>query len=319
MNIDHVKPKIIVICGPTGIGKTTMAIRVAEAFTGEIVGADSMQIYRYMDIGTAKPTPDETSRITHHMIDVADPSDFFDAARYVRMARPCVQKLIQNNVLPVVAGGTGLYIKALLHGLSKAAMTDPVVKNRLKKEAETCGSHFLHERLTDCDPIAARRIHPNDSFRIIRALEVFEMTGRPMSSVQAAHQFDDNPFDALNIGLFMDRTALYARIDQRVETMITAGLIDEVQGLLDSGYDPKAKAMQSIGYRHVIAYLAGQIDKNEAIRTLKRDTRRYAKRQQTWFKADRDMIWMAPDDWDAIHGRVRSFLGGLNDVAVNHS
>lgn len=140
-----------------------------------------------------------------------------------------------------------------------------------------------------------------------------------MSSVQAAHQFGDNPFDALKIGLFMDRTALYARIDQRVEAMIAAGLIDEVQGLLDSGCNPKAKAMQSIGYRHFTAYLAGHINKNEAIRTLKRDTRRYAKRQLTWFKADREMVWMAPDDWDAIYGRVCSFLGCINDVAANHS
>lgn len=309
MNTHHQKPKMVVICGPTGIGKTATAIQAADTFNGEIIGADSMQIYRYMDIGTAKPTIGEQAQVIHHMIDVADPDEFFDAAQYVHMARACVRKLIPNNVLPVVVGGTGLYIKALLHGLSEEAMTDQAVKNRLRAEADAKGSRFLHERLAGCDPIAARRIHPNDSFRIIRALEVYQMTGRPMSSIQKAHQFGDNPFDALKIGLFMDRTALYARIDRRVEEMIGDGLIDEVRGLLARGYDPQSKAMQSIGYRHITAYLTDQIPRSEAIRTMKRDSRRYAKRQLTWFKADPDMVWMAPDDWDAIHGRINTFLG----------
>jgi tRNA dimethylallyltransferase len=308
MDTPSQKPKIVVICGPTGIGKTATAIRVADMFNGEIIGADSMQIYRYMDIGSAKPTIDEQAQVPHHMIDVADPDEFFDAACYVRMARANVRNLIQAGKLPVVVGGTGLYIKALLCGLSPAATTDPAVRKRLKAEADTKGSHFLHQRLIDCDPVSAGRIHPNDAFRIIRALEVYQMTGRPMSSVQKAHQFGDNPFDALKIGLVMDRIALYARIDKRVDEMIVDGLIDEVRGLLNRGYDSKAKSMQSIGYRHIAAYLTDQISRSEAIRTMKRDSRRYAKRQLTWFRADRDMIWISSDDRDGIRERIRTFL-----------
>ncbi len=309
MNNHHQKPKIVVICGPTGVGKTSVAIRAARAFNGEIIGADSMQIYRHMDIGTAKPTIDEQAQVPHHMIDIADPDEFFDAACYARMARASICDLIQAGKLPVVAGGTGLYIKALLSGLSPAAATDPAVKNRLKAEVDTKGSHSLHRRLADCDPVAARRIHPNDAFRIVRALEVYETTGRPLSTIQKAHHFSDHPFDSLKLGLMIDRTMLYTRIDARVEEMIRTGLIDEVQGLLDRGYDPQSKAMQSIGYRHITAYLINHLSRSEAIRTMKRDSRRYAKRQLTWFKADQDVVWAMPDDWDGIRERIQAFLG----------
>jgi len=308
MVTQHLKPKIVVICGPTGVGKTSTAIQVAVAFNGEIVGADSMQVYRQMDIGTAKPTVDEQAQAVHHMIDVADPDEFFDAARYSRMARAAIDGLVQAGRLPVVAGGTGLYIKALLYGLSQAAATDPIVKSRLKSEVESRGSRFLHQRLVDCDPVAARRIHPNDAFRIVRALEVYETTGRPLSAVQKAHQFGDHPFDALKFGLMIDRDMLYARIDARVEKMIRAGFIDEVQGLLDRGCNPESKAMQSIGYRHVTAYLTNRLSRDEAIRTMKRDSRRYAKRQLTWFKADPEIVWTTPDHWETIRERIYTFL-----------
>jgi len=309
MNTEHIKPKLIVISGPTGIGKTAVAIAVAETFGGEIIGADSMQIYRYMDIGTAKPTAEEQTRVTHHMIDVTNPDENFDAARYARMARACVHKLAQNNILPIIAGGTGLYIKALLYGLSSEAIADKVVRNRLKNEATTKGSRFLHKRLASRDPSAAKRIHPNDTFRIIRALEVYEITGRQMSSIQTAHRFGDHLFDALKIGLCMDREALYTQIDRRVEDMIATGLVDEVKGLLGRGFDPEIKAMQSIGYRHITSFLQGKLSREEAIRTMKRDTRRYAKRQMTWFKRVPDIIWVAPDNQDRIFKKIAAFLG----------
>ena len=308
MKSERPKPKLIVISGPTGIGKTAVAIAVAEAFGGEIIGADSMQIYRYMDIGTAKPTAEEQVRVTHHMIDVIDPDENFDAARYAHMARACVRNLVQNDILPIIAGGTGLYIKALLYGLSSEAITDKVVRNRLKIEATTKGSRILHKRLASCDPAAATRIHPNDTFRIIRALEVYEITGRPMSSIQTSHQFGDHLFDALKIGLSMDRETLYAQIDRRVEDMIATGLVDEVKGLLDQGYGSEIKAMQSIGYRHITSFLEGKLSREEAIRTMKRDTRRYAKRQMTWFKRDPDIIWVAPDNQDRICKKIAAFL-----------
>jgi len=309
MKNERPKPKLIVISGPTGIGKTAVAISVAEAFGGEIIGADSMQIYRYMDIGTAKPTAEEQARVTHHMIDVIDPDENFDAARYTRMARACVRNLVQNDILPIIAGGTGLYIKALLYGLSSEAIADKVVRNRLKIEATTKGSRILHKRLASCDPAAAKRIHPNDTFRIIRALEVYEITGRPMSSIQMSHQFGDHLFDALKIGLSMDRETLYAQIDRRVEDMIATGLVDEVKGLLDQGYGSEIKAMQSIGYRHITSFLKGKLSREETIRTMKRDTRRYAKRQMTWFKRDPDIIWIAPHNQNRICKIITAFLG----------
>ncbi len=303
------KPKIIVICGPTGIGKTTIAIRVAGAFGGEIIGADSMQIYRQMDIGTAKPTAVEQAQIRHHLIDVADPAENFDAARYARMARSCIDHLISRDVLPVIVGGTGLYIKALLHGLSPSAVADPAVTNRLKREAITDGSRRLHQRLTDCDPAAARRIHPNDTFRTVRALAVYESTGRLMSEIQQTHRFADHVFDALKIGLDMERLALYARIDRRVDKMLAAGFIDEVRGLLARGIDPRCKAMQAIGYREGVDWLAGRTSEAEMIRLMKRNSRRYAKRQLTWFKADGEITWTAPDQWEGIRKQAAAFLG----------
>ena len=308
MKNKHAKPKIIVISGPTGIGKTAVAIAVAEAYGGEIIGADSMQIYRYMDIGTAKPTAEEQARVTHHMIDVADPDENFDAARYTRMARACVHKLTQNEILSIITGGTGLYIKALLYGLSSEAIADHGVRNRLKLEATVKGSQILHKRLARCDPPAAKRIHPNDTFRIIRALEVYEITGEPMSNIQAAHQFDDHLYDAMKIGLSVDRETLYTQIDRRVEDMIAAGLVDEVKGLLDRGYHSEIKAMQSIGYRHITSFLEGTLSRDEAIRTMQRDTRRYAKRQITWFKKDPDITWITPDNQERICKKIATFL-----------
>lgn len=304
------KPKIVVIGGPTGVGKTAAAVAVAGAFNGEIVGADSMQIYRHMDIGTAKPTPEERARVRHHLVDILSPDEPFDAARYAERAGEVIEDLHEIGMLPLVVGGTGLYIKALVHGIFQARPVDPDVRERLKREAEIGGSTRLYERLRLKDPEAARRLHPNDAFRIIRALEVWEATGRPLSDHHGDHRFAAARFDALKIGLTLPRDALYERIDRRVDLMIADGLPEEVKTLMEMGYGPDLKSMQSIGYRHMAAWLTGDLAWVEAVRTLKRDTRRYAKRQLTWFRADPGMVWHSPDETAAITDRVAAFLEG---------
>jgi tRNA dimethylallyltransferase len=302
------KPKVIVICGPTGIGKTSVGIELAEKFGGEIVSADSMQIYRYMDIGTAKPTVEEKGRIPHHMIDIVDPDEDYDAVQFSKQARAVIADLDSRDRLPFVVGGTGFYIKALLHGIFQSKPVDPQIRNRLKQEAEENGSGFLFERLKKIDPAAADRLHPNDSYRIIRALETIESTGRSISDHHQEHGFPDDPYTVLKICLQMDRPQLYDRIDKRVDMMIEAGFVDEVKKLLEMGYAADLKSMQSIGYRHVVEFLEERLLWDECVRTLKRDTRRFAKRQFTWFGADRQNYWYEPDQLNEIVRLAEGFL-----------
>ena len=302
------KPKVIIICGPTGVGKTAVGIQLAEKLDGEIISADSMQIYRCMDIGTAKPTADEQSRIPHHMIDIVDPDENFDAVRFAEMARDKVMQLHQRGVMPLVVGGTGLYIKALLQGLFQSNPVDPKTRERLMKEAVENGSGILYDRLKRVDPNTADRLHPNDSHRIIRDLETIESTGQSISEHQQAHGFADEPFNALKICLQIDRQKLYDRIDQRVDFMIEAGFVDEVKKLLGMDYSADLKSMQSIGYRHMADFLEGRLSWDECVRTLKRDTRRFAKRQFTWFGADQQIQWYEPDQLNEIVRLVEGFL-----------
>ena len=302
------KPPVLVICGPTGIGKTTAAVAAAEAFGGEIISADSMQVYRFMDIGTAKPTVEERARAPHHLIDIVDPVEDFDAALFSRAARAVAIAMDRRSAVPIVAGGTGLYIKAMLYGLFRAKPPDPLTRQRLRQEADEVGSEALHRRLAGIDTKAAGRIHPHDTFRIIRALETAAATGEPITNHHRRHGFRESPFRILKIGLDMDRQALYDRIDRRVDTMIDTGLLDEVRGLLSRGYGEDLKSMQSLGYRHMVDFTAGRLTWEEAVRTLKRDTRRFAKRQLTWFRADKEIVWSAPDDFSALFPKIDAFL-----------
>jgi len=308
MCADNVKPKIIIICGPTALGKTSTAINLAGTFNGEIIGADSMQIYRYMDIGTAKPTTDEQSRVAHHMIDLIDPDEHFDARQFAEMANEKIIKLYAGDVTPFVVGGTGLYIKALVHGLFKAGRADIRTRERLQEQARIYGADSLYQKLRRHDPDTAERIHPNDSYRIIRALEVYELTGKPITAFQREHGFKDHRFIALKIGLHIDREVLYDRINHRVDAMIDSGFLDEVKRLLEMGYSDDLKSMQSIGYRHLIDFIKGRCSWDETLRTLKRDTRRYAKRQLTWFKADPEIIWREPGQLREIQRLIKKFL-----------
>jgi len=304
-----VKPKIIIICGPTAIGKTTVAIDLAQDFEGQIIGADSMQVYKYMDIGTAKPTAEEQGRVLHHMVDIVEPDEPFDAAQYAEWARAKIIALDQQKITPFVVGGTGLYIKALVYGLFDEKASDPKVRARLKAEAEARGIEYLYERLSRMDPATAARLHPNDSYRILRALEVVATTGQAISVHHQKHGFLEQPFEILKIGLNIDRTLLYERINRRVDAMIAAGFLQEVKDLLARGYSADLKSMQSIGYRHMVDFIDGRFSWAECVRTLKRDHRRYAKRQLTWFGADPEIIWKEPGQVQEIQLLIEGFRG----------
>ena len=299
------------------MGKTGFAIDLSRRFNGEIVGADSMQIYRHMTIGTAKPTAEEQATVIHHMVDIVDPHEEFDAAEYGRRAADVVSGLIAAGKQPFVVGGTGLYIKALIYGLTRAARSDEKIRESLKARLERRGVRAMHECLSRVDPRSARRIHPNDAFRILRALEVFEITGRSITAHHDAHQFARPRFNALHIGLSLPRPRLYTRIDQRVDAMLASGLVEEVRSLLAMGCHPRLKSMQALGYRHMVDYLQGRTEWTEAVRTLKRDHRRYAKRQLTWFGADRQVNWLQPDQLSEADTLVRGFL--FSPLTTHHS
>jgi tRNA dimethylallyltransferase len=300
--------KVIVICGPTGIGKTSFAISIARRFNGEIVGADSMQIYKYMDIGTAKPDIEELKQARHHLVDCVDPKEDFDAGLYVKTADKIIVDIIARGKIPIIAGGTGLYIRALLHGLFRSK---PICKKtilQLTLELEEKGNIKLFQKLEKLDPEAAKKIHPNDIFRVIRALEVCQTTGQKISDRQKNHNFENLRYNHIKIGLFMDREKLYVRINKRVDMMLDKGLLNEVTGLVKKGYSFDLKSMQSIGYKHMAMFLNNEVEWEEAVRLFKRDTRRYAKRQFTWFNKDKDMNWFMPSQIDAAQNLVKEFL-----------
>lgn len=303
------KPNLIVICGPTGIGKTGFAIELARRFNGQIIGADSMQIYRHLEIGTAKPTATERRQVPHHLVDFIDPGQDFDAAAFARRAAAVIRDLCSRNILPFVVGGTGLYIKALLKGLFKAEAKDTRLRQMLQQKAQSLGPRALHGELSKVDPETAARLHPNDTYRVVRALEVFHRTGTPLSAHHRAHGFKEQPYRTLKIGLNMPRQSLYERIEKRVELMVEEGLLEEVEGLLCGGFGPHLKAMQSLGYRQMTAYIDGEITWQKAVELIKRDHRRYAKRQLTWFRADPEIIWLGPDQIAPAAKMIADFLG----------
>lgn len=301
-------PCLIIITGPTAIGKTETVVTLAEPLGAEVISADSMQVYKRMDIGTAKPSPQEQACVRHHMIDVVEPDEPFSAALFTKMAEPIIRRLHSSGTPVFVAGGTGLYIKALTQGLFPCPEGDKALRQRLKHEAATQGRHVLFDRLRAADPASAAKIHPNDEYRLIRALEVFELTGRSFSEHRATHGFKEGRYRTLKIGLSMDRHLLYERIEKRVDRMLKQGFLDEVQGLLNNGFSPHLKSMQSLGYAHAVRFLRGDYSFDEMVRTLKRDTRRYAKRQLTWFNADQEMIWVEPEEIKRMKKMVDTFL-----------
>lgn len=302
------RQKIVVITGPTASGKSSLAVEIARKFDGEIVNADSMQVYRGMDVGTAKPSAEERENIPHHLFDLVNPDQEFNAAIYRSHALPALAEIAEKNHPAMVVGGTGLYIKTLLGGLLECPPSDPGFRLKLNREWDALGSAVVYERLKTLDPESAGRIHPNDRVRVLRALEINHLTGNPLSFLIEEHRFRDRPFRSLKICLQMDREQLYHRIDKRSEIMVENGLIEETKGLLDKGYAADLKPMNSLGYRHMIKYLQGAWSLDEAIHQLKTDTRRYAKRQLTWFRSDPDIHWIPVEKRAEIYRKVEAFL-----------
>lgn len=284
--------KLLILQGPTASGKTSLAVRLAESVGAEILNADSMQVYRFMDIGTAKPTPEERRRVPHHLLDLVDPDEAFSAADFRIAAEKAIADITARGKRVIVCGGTGLYLRALTKGLVAAPGGNEEIRRELREVAEREGGEALHALLERVDPVTAARLHPNDRLRIIRALEIWRCTGRPVSHLREEHGFSDAPYECLKIGLAMDRTVLYEKIHARVDSMVREGFPEEVKSLLERGYSPSLKAMRSIGYRHMIEYFNGTHTLEDAVLLMKRDTRRYAKRQLTWFNQDREIKWI---------------------------
>lgn len=300
--------KLLVIVGPTAVGKTAIAIQLAQRLNGEIISADSMQVYRGMDIGTAKPTLEEQAGVPHHMIDIVDPGEAFTVADFQKMAREKIDEVSARGRLPILAGGTGLYVRAVIDPYNFIpADTDWNLRARLRQQAREAGLESLYKWLSGVDPIAAQRIHPNDERRIIRALEVYQTTGHPLSFWE--QHTDQSPrYDLLMVGLHRPRAELYERINRRVDLMLEQGLLEEASKLLEQGLDEKFIARQAIGYKEFFAYLRGEESLEEATEKLKQGTRRYAKRQLTWFRADRRIQWVEVGENRTIYEVVNEIL-----------
>lgn len=303
--------KVVAIVGPTASGKTGLAVRIAEAVRGEIVSVDSLQVYRGMDIGSAKADAAERSAVPHHLLDVAALDEPLDARQFADLAAAAIAEIHARGAVPLLVGGAGLWFRALLEGLMPAPAADRQVRERLERLVDAEGAPALHARLTEVDPVAAGRIHPNDRVRAIRALEVRELTGRTISELQRSHQEAAPPavYSVLKLGVLWPRGALYARIDARVLAMWEAGFVDEVRDLLAAGFGRDLRPMGALGYKHVCAALAGEISMEEAVTLTQRDTRRYAKRQLVWFNRDPEIVWVdgAQDTPEAL-AVVRSHL-----------
>ncbi len=299
---------LVVIGSPTATGKTRLALQLAESLDAEIVNADSLQVYRHLDIGTAKPTRMERERVKHHLVDVVDPDEDYNAALYCEQARALIAELAFQGRRVLVVGGTGLYIRALLQGIIETPPVDEQIRGYYRQIRDRLGRDHLYGLLENRDPQAARRINPNDAVRVIRALEVLEQSGRSILDLQEKHRFADCPYAVLKIGLRVERDELKKRIHRRTEQMIEAGLLDEVRGLLDRGYHEKLKPLQSLGYKQMISLIRGRCDWDQAKDEINRETWRYAKRQLTWFHADKTISWYGPDETEQIEDRARKFL-----------
>lgn len=283
---------LVILAGPTGVGKTGLALELAERLEAEIVGADSMQIYRFMDIGTAKPTLEERSRVAHHLIDIRNPDEEYSAADYARDATRAISDIHARGKLPLLVGGTGLYIQAVVYGIFEGPGRDETYRAHLREFAEEYGNFAIYQKLEAVDPLTSRRLHPNDLVRIIRALEIFHLTGIPISAYQATATTPLAAFSPCFLVLTTGRETLYNRIETRVDAMIAAGLIEEVQGLLQQGYHTELNPMKSLGYKEITAFLQGQTDLPTASTLIKRNSRRYAKRQLTWFRKYQHAVWI---------------------------
>lgn len=297
---------LVIIAGPTGVGKTRVAIEIAERIGGEIIGADSMQIYRYLNIGTAKPSVEERAKVPHHLIDFRNPDEEYSAAEYARDAAALIKDIHARGRLPLLVGGTGLYIRAVLQGIFEGPGRDETFRAEMRTLAEEQGKEALYHKLQQVDPVTAERLHPNDLVRIIRALEVFHLTGVPISTHQQEATVPANQYQTCFLVLTMSRERMYARVNVRVDQMIAAGLVQEVHDLLERGYSRELNSMKSLGYKEIAAYLSGEYDLAAAVELMKRNTRHYAKRQITWFRKGRVNVWISFDKQGSFEEVVKT-------------
>jgi tRNA dimethylallyltransferase len=303
---------LVVIVGPTAVGKSRVAVEVARRLETDILTADSRQVYRGMDVGTDKPPVAARQGIVHHLIDLVDPDEAFNAGLYRRHAIQLIETLHQRRRLPLLVGGTGLYVRILLQGLCEAPPSNPLVRAQLCEEAREQGLDRLYARLVGADPLTAAKLHPRDASKIIRALEVHRVSGIPISSFQAEHNFAERPFSALVIGLNREREHLYRCIEARIDWQLANGLVEETSALLGRGYSRHGAALTGLGYRHVAAYLAGEYDWQEMVTRFKRDTRRFAKRQLTWFRRQDGTTWLMIPESEPLEATVARVMGRID-------
>ncbi|WP_420852211.1 tRNA (adenosine(37)-N6)-dimethylallyltransferase MiaA [Paenibacillus hamazuiensis] len=297
--------KLLVLVGPTAVGKTKLSLELAEALNAEVISGDSMQVYRGMDVGTAKATEEERRRVPHHMIDIHDPDHPFSVAEFQAKARELIAEIAGRNRLPFIVGGTGLYVESVCYAYEfSEGGGDEEFREEQRKYALAHGEEALHAKLREVDPISADRLHPNDQRRIIRALEIYHMTGIPMSE-QLAAQKKQSPYELCIVGLTMERGLLYKRIEDRIDEMMEQGLVQEVRRLLDQGYTTDLVSMQGLGYKEIAAYLQGNLTLGEAVELLKKNTRRFAKRQLSWFRHMKDIEWVDVTDTANFHAHFQ--------------
>ena len=311
------KKPLIILTGPTAVGKTSLSISLAKAVDGEIISADSMQVYKYMDIGTAKITPEETEGIPHYLISEFEPDEEFNVVKFQEYAKKYIKTIHDKNKIPILVGGTGFYIQAVLYDIEfEETSSDNSYRDELAELAEKYGPQYLHDMLAKADPASAKAIHPNNVKRVIRALEYIKHTGEPISAHNEAQRSKESPYLYRYFVLNKDRDKLYESINKRVDIMIDKGLVDEVKRLTDMGYTKDMVSMQGLGYKEIIDYLEGNCSLEEAIYTIKRDTRHYAKRQLTWFKREKDVIWINKDDFESDEDILEFILENLRQCGI---
>jgi tRNA dimethylallyltransferase len=307
------KKVVLCIVGPTASGKSTLALLVAKSLHGEIISADSRQLYKHLDIGTAKPTKAQRRQVKHHFVDLLDPDEAFSAGEFGRKGRETIDDIFRRKRVPIVVGGSGLYVRSLIDGFFEGPSANNEVRRQLYKRLQDEGAAPLLAELRDIDPVSAARMLPSNTRRIVRGLEVYELTGIPLSKLQDQRIRID--FAPLMIGLQWDRKALYDRIDERVEAMLKDGLLDEVRNLLARGYSEATNSLQTVGYQEAISHLRGKIDYDTMVELIKRNTRRYAKRQLTWFRADRRIHWQPIADEKGLSSIAQGAIERYNSCA----
>jgi len=318
------RPPLLVLVGPTAVGKTALSLKLAKALGAEIISGDSMQVYRGMDIGTAKLRPDEMEGVPHHLIDIREPEYPFSASEFQSLCTEAIEDIHNRGQLPFIVGGTGLYVESVCYGFRFQDIgADEAYRTEMRAYAAEKGALALHGKLAEVDPVTAAKLHPNDEGRIIRALEVYKLTGKPLSEAQSQSRGDEkkSPYRLCLIGLTMEREELYGRIDKRVDLMLKEGLVEEVRGLLDRGVPRSAVSMRGLGYKEIAAYLEGESSYEEAVTILKRDTRHFAKRQLSWFRHMQGLEWVeAGGDAknSALFERMCAIIAGKFQIDIEY-